>query len=170
MAPGLTTPLPDYHATTTSTTSTTSTTATTQSKEDQSYTPPTKEVKHHHHHHHHHRHHHDFSGIKTSGQHPPLYDQLKPYSDFPKEITGPTVWKSEDYASDPDRWTHVFTKDEIAEMSDAADNFHAGNVPLTHISKVCLVPRLFFLFSFFFFLLKSPPLPPPPKKKFISSN
>ncbi|RAL66928.1 hypothetical protein DID88_007710 [Monilinia fructigena] len=29
-------------------------------------------------------------GIKTSGQHPPLYDQLRPYSDFPKEITGET--------------------------------------------------------------------------------
>jgi len=27
-------------------------------------------------------------GIKTSGQHEPLYDQLRPYSDFPKEITG----------------------------------------------------------------------------------
>jgi hypothetical protein len=27
-------------------------------------------------------------GIKTSGQHDPLYDLLRPYSDFPKEITG----------------------------------------------------------------------------------
>ena len=38
-------------------------------------------------------------GIKTSGQHPPLYDQLHPYEDFPKEITGPTVWNVEDYRS-----------------------------------------------------------------------
>jgi hypothetical protein len=34
-------------------------------------------------------------GIKTSGQHEPLYDQLRSYSEFPKEITGvrtlPTV-------------------------------------------------------------------------------
>lgn len=36
-------------------------------------------------------------GIKTSGQHPPLYDQLRPYQDFPKKITGPTVWKAEEY-------------------------------------------------------------------------
>jgi hypothetical protein len=27
-------------------------------------------------------------GIKTSGQHEPLYKLLRPYSDFPKEITG----------------------------------------------------------------------------------
>lgn len=137
MAPGLTTPLSDYHHATTTTTSTTAT----ESKEGQSYTPtPTKEARlqqqqNHHHH---------FSGIKTSGQHPPLYDQIKPYSDFPKEITGPTLWKSEDYANNPERWTHVFTKDEIAEMSDAADRFQAGDVPLTHISKVCLVTQLFF--------------------------
>lgn len=130
MAPGLTAPLPEYNPTSV------------DSIDRQSYTPPTKETNkesnkqrqpittiavH-------------YSGIKTSGQHPPLYDQLKPYSEFPKEIIGPTVWKAEDYANYPDRWTHEFTKDEIAEMSDAADRFLAGNVPLTHISKVC--PKL----------------------------
>jgi hypothetical protein len=31
-------------------------------------------------------------GIKTSGQHDPLYDQLRPYSDFPKEITGVCIY------------------------------------------------------------------------------
>lgn len=36
-------------------------------------------------------------GIKTSGQHPPLYDQLHPYEDFPKEITGATVWNNAEY-------------------------------------------------------------------------
>ena len=38
-------------------------------------------------------------GIKTSGQHPPLYDILRPYEDFPQKITGPTVWNVEDYRS-----------------------------------------------------------------------
>lgn len=118
MAPGLTTPLPEYHATT-------------ESIERQSYTP-TKEAKLQQQ-----QQQQYYGGIKTSGQHPPLYDQLKAYSEFPKEITGPTVWKSEDYANNPERWTHVFTRDEIAEMSDAVDRFHAGDVPLTHISKVC---------------------------------
>jgi len=74
-------------------------------------------------------------GIKTSGQHPPLYDQLKPYSSFPKEITGPTVWKAEDYINNPERWTHPFSEDEIAEISQTADKFLANAMPLTGISK-----------------------------------
>lgn len=75
------------------------------------------------------------NGIKTSGQHPPLYDQLKPYSSFPKEITGPTVWKAEDYINNPERWTHPFSEDEIAEISRTADKFLADAMPLTSISK-----------------------------------
>jgi len=74
-------------------------------------------------------------GIRTSGQHPPLYDLLKPYSDFPKEISGETVWKAEDYANKPERWVHVFNDEEIAELSTAADKFVANKIPLTGISK-----------------------------------
>jgi hypothetical protein len=75
-------------------------------------------------------------GIKTSGQHPPLYDLLRPFSDFPKEITGPTVWKAEDYKDNPEKWTHRFTEDEISELSEAADQFIAAGIPLTGITKV----------------------------------
>ena len=75
-------------------------------------------------------------GIKTSGQHPPLYHQLSSYQDFPDKIHGPTVWDSNDYKNNPERWTHWFTDDEIAEMSDAADNFRSAGIPLTGISKV----------------------------------
>ncbi|KAL8685669.1 MAG: hypothetical protein Q9218_007618 [Villophora microphyllina] len=74
-------------------------------------------------------------GIKTSGQHPPLYDQLQPYKNFPKNINGPTVWKKEDYDHNPERWTHRFTNTEIAELSDAADTFEASGTPLTAITK-----------------------------------
>lgn len=74
-------------------------------------------------------------GIKTSGQHPPLYDLLHPYEDFPKEIVGPTVWKAEDYKNNPERWTHPFSDDEIAELDKAADAFLAAGRPLTAISK-----------------------------------
>ncbi|KAF2098518.1 taurine catabolism dioxygenase TauD [Rhizodiscina lignyota] len=74
-------------------------------------------------------------GIRTSGQHNPLYDQLKPYEAFPKEITGPTVWKKEDYTNNPERWTHPFGEDEIAEIGKAADDFIASGTPLTGISK-----------------------------------
>jgi hypothetical protein len=75
-------------------------------------------------------------GIKTSGQHPPLYDSLRPYSDFPKEITGESVWKAEDYANNPERWVHVFNDEEVDELSAVADKFIAGRTPLTGISKV----------------------------------
>ncbi|RQM06920.1 hypothetical protein DH86_00000059 [Scytalidium sp. 3C] len=74
-------------------------------------------------------------GIKTSGQHPPIYDQLRPYADFPKEITGPTLWKAEDYKNNPERWVHAFSAEEIAELSDVADKFIADNIPLTGISQ-----------------------------------
>lgn len=74
-------------------------------------------------------------GIKTSGQHPPLYDQLRPYSEFPKEITGETVWKAEDYINNPERWVHVFNEEEIAELSSVADKFIQDKIPLTGISQ-----------------------------------
>ena len=78
-------------------------------------------------------------GIKTSGQHSPVYSKLRPYEDFPEKITGPTLWKAEDYKANPERWTHHFTEDEIVEMSEAADKFRAAAVPLTGISRVSCV-------------------------------
>ena len=78
-------------------------------------------------------------GIKTSGQHPPLYDFLRPYSDFPKEISGETVWKAEDYANNPERWVHIFNEEEISELNTAADKFLADRIPLTGICKVSLL-------------------------------
>ena len=74
-------------------------------------------------------------GVKTSGQHPPLYLELKDYSEFPEHITGPTVWNPEDYENNPERWTHQFTDDELSELSAAADDFRASNTPLVGISK-----------------------------------
>jgi hypothetical protein len=77
-------------------------------------------------------------GIKTSGQHPPLYDQLRPYYDFPKHILGETVWKAEDYVNNPERWVHVFSDEEVIELSAASDKFLADKTPLTGISKVSI--------------------------------
>jgi Taurine catabolism dioxygenase TauD, TfdA family len=74
-------------------------------------------------------------GIKTSGQHPPLYEKIVPFSSFPKEITGPTVWNRDDYQTDPSKWVHRFTPSEIAELSAASDSFLANKTPLTGISK-----------------------------------
>ena len=75
-------------------------------------------------------------GICTSGQHPPVYGKLKTFEEFPTEISGPTVWKKEDYANNPEQWVHKFSSNEIAEMSSAADSFITEETPLTGISKV----------------------------------
>ncbi|KAM0717045.1 hypothetical protein Q7P37_006897 [Cladosporium fusiforme] len=74
-------------------------------------------------------------GIKTSGQTSPNYDQLKPYEAFPKEITGRTVWKAEDYKDNPELWKHRFTEEEVKELSDTADAFIASGTPMTGITK-----------------------------------
>lgn len=74
-------------------------------------------------------------GLLTSGQHEPIYSLLKPYSSFPKTITGPTAWKAPDYSSNPERWTHVFSASEVSEISAAADAFLASGTPLTGITS-----------------------------------
>jgi hypothetical protein len=74
-------------------------------------------------------------GIKTSGQHPPIPSSIRPYSAFPQEITGPTVWSAAEYRNNPERWTHGFDDEEIREISEAADRFIASDVPLTGISQ-----------------------------------
>ena len=75
-------------------------------------------------------------GYKTTGQLDPIYSLIQPYEKFPKEITGPTVWKAEDYKNSPEKWTHVFTADEIAELGAAADAFIQTGHPLTGMTKV----------------------------------
>lgn len=74
-------------------------------------------------------------GLKTSGQHNPDYSLIRPFADFPKQITGPTVWKAEDYRNNPERWTHGFSDVEIAELGEAADRFIASGTPLTGMTK-----------------------------------
>ena len=78
-------------------------------------------------------------GLKTTGQHPPLYNHIAPFDKFPKEITGRTVWKSEDYRNNPEKWTYAFSPEEIEELSTASDNFLAAKIPLTGITKVCCI-------------------------------
>ncbi|KAI7424892.1 Clavaminate synthase-like protein [Hortaea werneckii] len=74
-------------------------------------------------------------GIKTSGQHGPIFSRIRPYEDFPKHITGPTVWKAEDYRDHPERWTHVFSDEEIRELEKSTDDFMASGAPLTGITR-----------------------------------
>ena len=74
-------------------------------------------------------------GIKTSGQHGPIFSRVRAYQDFPKHITGPTVWKAEDYRDHPERWTHVFSDEEIRELEKSTDDFMTSGAPLTGITK-----------------------------------
>ena len=85
-------------------------------------------------------------GLRTSGQHPPLYELLESYDAFPTKISGPTLWQADDYTSHPERWIHRFSPAEIDEMNIAADHFLASGVPLTGITKVDFS---FFLHVFF---------------------
>lgn len=86
-------------------------------------------------------------GIKTSGQHPPTYEEIKPFEVFPNETEGATVWNADDYKNNPERWTHPLAENEIEELSKAADDFRAAGTPLTGITKVfpssytCMRPR-----------------------------
>ena len=75
-------------------------------------------------------------GLKTSGQHPPIYEELRPYKDFPAHIAGDTIWDANDYKDRPEAWIHRLTGEEIAELGDAADRFKTAGIPLTGISKV----------------------------------
>lgn len=78
-------------------------------------------------------------GYKSSGQLDPIYSLIRPYEEFPKEITGPTVWKAEDYKDNAEKWTHTFTADEIAELGAAADAFIEAGHPLTGMTKVSTI-------------------------------
>ena len=78
-------------------------------------------------------------GIKTTGQQPPLYEEVRPYSDFPKHIEGPTAWTKEDFSGSPEKeslWKHPFTDEELEELSIAAEQYLASGRSLTEMSKV----------------------------------
>lgn len=75
-------------------------------------------------------------GVKTSGQLDPIYDQLYPYSAFPKQIstTAPTYWDAADYDPNPSLWQHPFSPEELDSLSKAADEFIAQGLPITGIT------------------------------------
>jgi len=74
-------------------------------------------------------------GLKTSGMHEANWSLVRSYEEFPKQMTGPTVWDAAKYRDNPERWTHSFTADEVAEISAAADAFIESGTPLTGITR-----------------------------------
>ena len=73
---------------------------------------------------------------KTSGQHSPRYELLQPYDQFPKKVSGPTLWDIKDYKHNPERWVYRFDGTDISELSTAADRFINQERPLVEITKV----------------------------------
>lgn len=74
-------------------------------------------------------------GLRTSGQHPPETDQLAPFSSFPKQIEGRTLWTTEYFTANRHEWTHDLSADEIAELGAAADAYISSGQPLEGLTK-----------------------------------
>ncbi|EHA51734.1 taurine catabolism dioxygenase TauD [Pyricularia oryzae 70-15] len=74
-------------------------------------------------------------GIKTSGQHAPVYSKIRPYEDFPKEITGITAWNAKEFVDKPEKWTYSLSNDDVAEIGAAADRYIESGQQLTAMSK-----------------------------------
>jgi hypothetical protein len=72
----------------------------------------------------------------SSGQTEPILELLRPYSAFPKTITGPTVWKREDFINDTSLWKHTWTAEHIKELEAAYEAFLSSGLELPEINQV----------------------------------
>ncbi|WOO84275.1 Taurine hydroxylase-like protein SAT17 [Vanrija pseudolonga] len=73
--------------------------------------------------------------LLTSGQHEPLFDILTPYEQFPKEVTGPTVWTKEEFESNPKAWKWRWTPEQIADLEAAYDEWEKTGKSLPEINR-----------------------------------
>jgi len=73
--------------------------------------------------------------VLTSGQVEPDHSLLQPYSAFPKEITGPTVWTKEQFEDDPSLWKRRWSDEQIALLEEAYANFEATGRGLPEITR-----------------------------------
>jgi len=72
----------------------------------------------------------------SAGQTEPLAELIQPYAAFPKEVTGRTVWKRDQFISNPEVWQHHWTPRQIELLDKAYDDFAASGKDLTEINKV----------------------------------
>lgn len=79
-------------------------------------------------------------GLRTSGQHPPVESQLRPFEAFPTEITGPTIWEGSVISKRQEEWVHVWSENELNELLQAVDAFTISGIPLININKVHTLP------------------------------
>jgi hypothetical protein len=74
----------------------------------------------------------------TQGQSDVSLDLVQPYSNFPLKVTGPTVWKAEDFRSKPDLWKKQWSEEQIRDLEQAYVRFKESGKPITSITKVSL--------------------------------
>ena len=72
---------------------------------------------------------------RTSGQHNPIYELIKPYHEFPKKIEGDTLWLANDYGNGGKDWKYIWTKSDVDEIWKAVEDFEKKGLPLTAITK-----------------------------------
>lgn len=73
--------------------------------------------------------------LLTSGQHDVQIHKLTPYSELPKKITGPTVWKASEF-SDPEKWLTTWSEIEISQIEECANKWKESGRGLDEIQKV----------------------------------
>jgi hypothetical protein len=72
----------------------------------------------------------------TAGQLEPVGDLIQPYENFPKKISGPTVWAADEFRSRPDLWQREWTPELIAQLERAFEEFEASGKTLPEINRV----------------------------------
>jgi hypothetical protein len=78
----------------------------------------------------------------TAGQNEPILSLIQPFSAFPEKIEGPTVWRKEEFVSNPERWQKRWSNEQIRDLEQAFDAFEKSGKPLTDISKVRAIKSL----------------------------
>ncbi|KAI5449108.1 hypothetical protein NCC49_005334 [Naganishia albida] len=71
----------------------------------------------------------------TAGQLEPVPELIQPYENFPKKITGPTVWVAEDFRSRTELWQRKWTPELIVQLEEAFDRFEASGKTLPEINR-----------------------------------
>lgn len=72
----------------------------------------------------------------TAGQLEPVPELIQPYENFPKKISGPTVWEADKFRARPDLWQRSWTPELIAQLERAFDDFEASGKTLPEINQV----------------------------------
>lgn len=54
---------------------------------------------------------------------------------YPEQVVGRHVWDGKELIKTPEKWLHIFTEAEIADVNDAINHFRGLNLPFGDISR-----------------------------------